>query len=233
LTVVATIRTVEKAALRTDLRPPPAGLHHAISLDSDGQHLPGDIPSLLEAATSNPRALILESETSRRRARAGQPPGPQESNFWAFMTTGYEFRHAVRVSVLPARCHERLVPDGQRLRFRDRSPREVGVDRSPVGLDPDRGALLPRTRASLPHAPLRRFLRIAHLYAKFFFLRICLPPLSRNAGAPRLQAEQLLEALSIDVVELLVKEPGSPRAWRPRWPRLFMGIAPSGDSKWR
>jgi glycosyltransferase involved in cell wall biosynthesis len=36
-----------------------AGASHAISLDGDGQHLPDDIPALLEASAANPRALVL------------------------------------------------------------------------------------------------------------------------------------------------------------------------------
>lgn len=48
------------AALRDGMRALlERGATHAITLDGDGQHLPGDIPALLRAIAANPDALVL------------------------------------------------------------------------------------------------------------------------------------------------------------------------------
>ncbi|MEX2214771.1 MAG: DUF2062 domain-containing protein [Phycisphaeraceae bacterium] len=47
------------------------GYTHAVTIDTDGQHAPSDIPSLLEAAAKEPTALILGERTSA----TGETPG--------------------------------------------------------------------------------------------------------------------------------------------------------------
>src|SRR5690606_35049599 len=65
------------------------GFTHALSMDSDGQHLGSEVPRLLEAARAEPGALILGS---RDLVAAGAGPGSKfgraNSNFWVWVATG-------------------------------------------------------------------------------------------------------------------------------------------------
>lgn len=59
------------------------GFRYALTIDSDGQHYPMDIPNLLDALTNNPDAVIMGS---RNMQQAGVPQkssfGNRFSNFW-------------------------------------------------------------------------------------------------------------------------------------------------------
>lgn len=59
------------------------GYEHALTIDSDGQHYPADIPLLLEQSVLNPGAVIMGS---RNMEQAGVPQkssfGNKFSNFW-------------------------------------------------------------------------------------------------------------------------------------------------------
>jgi glycosyltransferase involved in cell wall biosynthesis len=65
------------------------GYTYALSIDSDGQHLPSDIPHFLEAAAKHPGALIMGS---RNMEQEGVPAkssfGNKFSNFWFQFETG-------------------------------------------------------------------------------------------------------------------------------------------------
>ena len=54
-----------------------AGASHAVTLDGDGQHDPADLPRLLEAARTHPRALVVGS---RRAAAGAMPAGRRRAN---------------------------------------------------------------------------------------------------------------------------------------------------------
>ena len=65
------------------------GFTHAITLDSDGQHFPEDIPLFIKAAKAHPEALIVGS----RDLQAENMPGGNSfanrfSNFWFHVQTG-------------------------------------------------------------------------------------------------------------------------------------------------
>ena len=74
-----------KTGLRAALR---NGKTYAVSLDSDGQHLPSDIPALIEASMSHPGAAIIgarklsEVEINRKSSFANR-----FSNFWFTVQT--------------------------------------------------------------------------------------------------------------------------------------------------
>lgn len=65
------------------------GFSYALTIDSDGQHYPDDIPLLLRALKENPGACIMGS---RNMAQEGVPQkssfGNKFSNFWFFVETG-------------------------------------------------------------------------------------------------------------------------------------------------
>ncbi|MGB0886656.1 MAG: DUF2062 domain-containing protein [Vicingaceae bacterium] len=65
------------------------GFKNAITIDSDGQHYPEDIPLFIEAAKKNPGALIMGS---RNMEQEGVPSkssfGNKFSNFWFKVETG-------------------------------------------------------------------------------------------------------------------------------------------------
>jgi glycosyltransferase involved in cell wall biosynthesis len=77
------IRTGFKEAVRR-------GFEYAITIDSDGQHLPDDLPKFFKKIEEEPGYLIIGA---RNLAQAGIPGGTtfgnNFSNFWVWMQTGY------------------------------------------------------------------------------------------------------------------------------------------------
>ncbi|TDE10276.1 DUF2062 domain-containing protein [Dyadobacter psychrotolerans] len=71
-----------KEAIRLDYQ-------YAISIDSDGQHLPGDIPLFIEAVAENPGALLMGSRNMEQEGVPGKSSfGNKFSNFWFKFETG-------------------------------------------------------------------------------------------------------------------------------------------------
>lgn len=65
------------------------GFENAITIDSDGQHLPGDIPLFIEAAQQNPGALLMGSRNMAQEGVPGKSSfGNKFSNFWFKFETG-------------------------------------------------------------------------------------------------------------------------------------------------
>lgn len=66
------------------------GYAYAITIDSDGQHLPEDLPSFFEKLETTPGTLIIGA---RNMEQAGIPGGStfgnKFSNFWTWVETGY------------------------------------------------------------------------------------------------------------------------------------------------
>lgn len=67
------------------------GFSYAITIDSDGQHRPEDLPRFIEKIEKEPGALIIGS---RNLKQAGIPGGTtfgnRFSNFWTWVETGYK-----------------------------------------------------------------------------------------------------------------------------------------------
>jgi glycosyltransferase involved in cell wall biosynthesis len=67
------------------------GYHYAITIDSDGQHLPGDLPKFIEKIENEPESLVIGA---RNLEQAGIPGGTtfgnRFSNFWTWVETGYQ-----------------------------------------------------------------------------------------------------------------------------------------------
>jgi glycosyltransferase involved in cell wall biosynthesis len=66
------------------------GFSYAVTIDSDGQHLPGDLPAFFDKLECEPGALIIGA---RNMEQAGIPGGStfgnKFSNFWTWVETGY------------------------------------------------------------------------------------------------------------------------------------------------
>ncbi len=59
------------------------GYDYAISIDSDGQHFPGDLPLFLEKLESNPGALIIGARNMEQSSVPAKSSfGHRFSNFW-------------------------------------------------------------------------------------------------------------------------------------------------------
>ncbi|MBP6090727.1 MAG: DUF2062 domain-containing protein [Crocinitomicaceae bacterium] len=65
------------------------GFENAVTIDSDGQHFPSDLPVLLKIAQENPGCVVMGS---RNMEQAGVPQkssfGNKFSNFWFLVETG-------------------------------------------------------------------------------------------------------------------------------------------------
>jgi glycosyltransferase involved in cell wall biosynthesis len=93
------------AALRRGFRELGArGFTHAVSIDADGQHLPDDIPRLLEAAGAERDAIVVGARdfSSQPHVQRKSAFGRAFSNFWVFVETG--------VRVEDSQCGLRVYP---------------------------------------------------------------------------------------------------------------------------
>lgn len=65
------------------------GFTHALTLDSDGQHFPSDIPSFIEAHRTHPTAMLMGSRNLNAEGMPGKNSFANKfSNFWFFVETG-------------------------------------------------------------------------------------------------------------------------------------------------
>lgn len=77
------IRTGFREALRQ-------GFRYAITIDSDGQHLPEDLPKFIEKITAEPDSLIIGARNMEQEGvPGGSSFGNRFSNFWTWVETGY------------------------------------------------------------------------------------------------------------------------------------------------
>lgn len=67
------------------------GYTHAITMDSDGQHLPSDIPVMTRAAKKNPDAIIIGARNMDQKGIPRKSSfGNKFSNFWFRFETGID-----------------------------------------------------------------------------------------------------------------------------------------------
>lgn len=65
------------------------GYSNAISIDSDGQHLAGDLPIFVNGALDNPGALLMGARNMNQEGVPGKSSfGNKFSNFWFWFETG-------------------------------------------------------------------------------------------------------------------------------------------------
>jgi glycosyltransferase involved in cell wall biosynthesis len=102
------------AALRTGFRRAhELGYTHTVTLDSDGQHYPEEIPRLVEASRENPDAIVIGArDMSGEHVPKSSSFGRMFSNYWLKVATGievgdsqsgfrvYPLRHVTRVGTM-------------------------------------------------------------------------------------------------------------------------------------
>lgn len=65
------------------------GFNYGITIDSDGQHLPSDLPLFLEKIKENPEAIIIGSRNMEQEGVPGKSSfGNKFSSFWFYIETG-------------------------------------------------------------------------------------------------------------------------------------------------
>lgn len=65
------------------------GFKNAVTIDSDGQHFPSDIPSMISATAANPGSMIMGSRNMAQETVPGKSSfGNKFSNFWFWFETG-------------------------------------------------------------------------------------------------------------------------------------------------
>lgn len=65
------------------------GFQYAISIDSDGQHMPSDLPAFLEKIEQEPNSLIIGARNMEQDGIPGKSSfGNRFSNFWFLVETG-------------------------------------------------------------------------------------------------------------------------------------------------
>lgn len=65
------------------------GFEYAITIDSDGQHFPSDIPKLIETIRENPGAMVMGSRNMTQEGVPGRSSfGNRFSSFWFWFHTG-------------------------------------------------------------------------------------------------------------------------------------------------
>src|SRR5690606_14937930 len=78
------------AALLTGFRAAHAlGYTHAVTIDSDGQHFPDEIPTLVAASRGNPDAVVIGArDMSGEHVPPSSTFGRMFSNYWLKVATG-------------------------------------------------------------------------------------------------------------------------------------------------
>ncbi len=207
------------------------GFTHAVTLDSDGQHLPEDIPRFLEAIARNPEAVILGARDllaggAGRRSRLGRV----NSNFWTWVATG---RH-----LADTQTGFRAYPLAQVNALLLRSTgydfeievlvkaawAGVAIESLPIGVRYFEG------EARVSHfRPFLDFLKVARLNARLIALRICLPaPYLGTLCLRKFRSLPWTRRLKETVLELFVREPGtSGRIACSVGLGVFMGLVPA------
>jgi len=65
------------------------GYNYGITIDSDGQHLPSDLPLFIEKIKENPEAIIIGSRNMEQEGVPGKSSfGNKFSSFWFYIETG-------------------------------------------------------------------------------------------------------------------------------------------------
>ncbi|MBI4879940.1 MAG: glycosyltransferase [Planctomycetes bacterium] len=166
------------AALRSGfLAAAERGFTHALTIDADGQHLPEDIPRLLEAARAEPAALILGArDLAAAGAGRGSRFGRAFSNFWTLVETGLRLedtQSGFRLYPLGALAALRLEASGYD--FEIEALVKAAWSGVPVRSVPVRARYFQGAERVSHFRPFLDFARISRLNTRLVTLRICLP----------------------------------------------------------
>lgn len=94
------------------------GYSHAVSLDGDGEHLPDQIPRLLDASRREPAALVLGCRRTLRRSAAINRFGNRVADLWVRLSAGRRLGDTqCGMRVYPIARMLALDPAGRRFEF--------------------------------------------------------------------------------------------------------------------
>ena len=170
------------------------GYTHALQVDADGQHALGDIPRFLEAARSEPAALILGAPVYDASAPRGRLIGRRITLFWTDVEAG-------RGVITDPMCGFRVYPLAAALAVGRTGDRmdfdiEIAVRMSWLGVKirnlPTKVRYLSREEGGVSHFRMGRDnLKIGWLHARLSFVALMWLPILRMLGkAPRRQLAQ-------------------------------------------
>ncbi len=152
------------------------GFTHAISIDGDGQHCPGDLPLLLRAVAAHPEALVVGVRDlgagGRRRNKSRLLRA--NSNFWVWLETGRrtgDSQSGFRAYPLRSVCGLALA--GRRYDFEIEVLVKLIWSGTPVVTAPVRVRYDTAGRSHF--RPLRDFALVSRLNARLVAMRIFLP----------------------------------------------------------
>lgn len=206
------------------------GFTHAVTIDSDGQHLTEDLPRFFEAIARNPDAIFLGARDMVAGGAGGRSRlGRINSNFWTWVATGmrltdtqtgYRAYPLVPVNALF------LTSSGYDFEIEvlvKASWAGVPIESLPIGVRYFTG----EERVS-HFRPLLDFLKVGRLNTRLIALRVCLPaPYLGTLSLRRFRSLPWRRRLKETAVELFVREPGSTgRIACSVGLGVFMGLAP-------
>lgn len=206
------------------------GYTHAITLDSDGQHYPEDVPLLLAAMRERPAALIVGArDLAAAGAGWGSRFGQRFSNFWTFVETGQHLsdtQSGFRAYPLAAVRALALKNDG--FGFEVEVLVKTAWTGVPLASVPIRVFYPPAGKRVSHFRPIADFARISRLNTHLVFLRIVLPaPFLALTSRRSFRELGLRERCRSGAKNLLLEGHGSPlRVAGSVALGLFMGIAP-------
>lgn len=207
-----------------------AGYTHAITLDSDGQHLPEDIPVMVAAAELNPTALLLgHRNLEAAGAGWGSRFGRAFSNFWIFAETGHRLPDTqTGYRCYPLQSISELHLETRGFDFEIEVMVKASWAGSPLVSVPIQVRYFTGTDRVSHMKPLTDFVRIAGLNTRLCTLRCCFPmPYLGLRSLRRFHDLTLGARIKQSFVELFIKEPGSSqRVAGSVALGLFMGISP-------
>lgn len=206
------------------------GYSHAITLDSDGQHYPEDVPVLLAAARERPEALIVGArDLAAAGAGRGSRFGQRFSNFWTYVETGQRLADTQSgFRVYPLATVRALALKNDGFGFEVEVLVKAAWTGVPLASVPIRVFYPPAGERVSHFRPIADFARIGRLNTHLVFLRVALPaPFLALISRRSFSELALRERLRSGAKSLLLEGHGSPlRVAGSVALGLFMGIAP-------
>jgi uncharacterized protein (DUF2062 family) len=206
------------------------GFTHALTLDSDGQHPPEEVPKLLAALAAHPTALIIGArDLAAAGAGRGSRFGCRFSNFWTTVETGVSLPDTQSgMRVYPLQAVRALALERRDFAFEIEVLVKASWSGVPLVSVPIQVFYPPPEERVSHFRPLRDFARIGWLNTRLCFLRLALPqPFLALQSQRAFHALSLKERLARGAQSLLLEGHGSSLNVAGSVALgLFMGIAP-------
>jgi glycosyltransferase involved in cell wall biosynthesis len=191
------------------------GFTHAISIDADGQHSPGDIQKFVAKVEERPQDLIIGvrnlNKRGRRRLKSRLLRG--NSNFWVWIETGRWIADTQSgFRAYPVKAVQKLLLKSRKYDYEI----EVLVKLMWFGLNVSTIAVAASYgRGSKSHfRPLRDFAIVSHLNACLIWQRILLPGSLRRVVHLKEYRDKPLRKLCFEIVrDVLLEQSKTPASF--------------------